>query len=308
MPSEERNIGASVRAKLLKRSRAENSDYQVLLTRYALERLLYRLGVSQFREAFVLKGALLFVTWLPDPFRPTRDLDLLGFGSDDPDLMAETFKAICSTEVPDDGVAFDVDGLTALPIRKDVEYGGVRVRSQAVIDGARIPIQVDIGFGDIITPAAVEIDYPTLLDSPAPHLRVYPVETVIAEKLNAMVTLGIANSRLKDYYDLWLISQMFSFQKPILLHAILRTFERRGSPIPSGTPTGLTDDFAKQWAVQWRAFIKRERMRGAPEELGVLIDNLRLFLVPLLSPGHGEAAHWQPSGPWETNSTGSEGL
>lgn len=209
MPSEERNIGASVRARLLKRSRAENSDYQVLLTRYALERLLYRLGVSQFREAFVLKG---------------------------------------------------------------------------------------------------EIDYPTLLDLPAPHLRVYPVETVIAEKLNAMVTLGIANSRLKDYYDLWLISKMFSFQKPLPLHAILRTFERRGSRIPVGTPTGLTDQFATEWAVQWRAFIKRERMRGAPEELGVLIDNLRLFLVPLLGPGHGETAYWQPGGPWKTDSIGPENV
>lgn len=203
MPREVRNIGASVRAKLLARSRAEKTDYQILLTRYALERLLYRLSVSNHRDRFVLKGALLFVTWLHDPFRPTRDLDLLGYGANDVETVADTFKAICSTAAPDDGVTFDIKGLTAAPIREDLEYGGVRVQTHAVIDGARISIQVDIGFGDIITPAPVEIDYPVLLDSPAPHLRAYPVETVVAEKFNAMVALGIANSRLKDFYDLW---------------------------------------------------------------------------------------------------------
>ncbi len=197
MPSEHRNVGASVRAKLLNRSRNEKSDYQVLLTRYALERLLYRLSVSAHRERFILKGALPFVTWLPDSFRPTRDLDLLGFGSDSPEATAETFRGKCSTAVPDDGVIFDVAGLTAAPIREDIEYGGVRVRTQATIDGARVPIQVDTGSGDIITPEPVEIEYPALLDSPAPRLRAYPVETVIAEKFNAMVTLGLPTSASK---------------------------------------------------------------------------------------------------------------
>jgi hypothetical protein len=176
MPREVRNIGASVRDRLLARSRAKNADYQILLTRYALERLLYRLSVSEHRDRFILKGALLFVTWLPDPFRPTRDLDLLGYGANNPEALADTFKAICSHSVPDDGVTFDVDGLTAAPIREDLEYDGVRVQTYAMIDGARIPIQVDIGFGDIITPAPVEIEYPVLLDSPVPHLRAYPVE------------------------------------------------------------------------------------------------------------------------------------
>lgn len=199
MPRDTRNIGASVRARLLTRSRAENTDYQLLLTRYALERLLYRLSSSEHRERFVLKGALLFVTWVADPFRPTRDLDLLGYGANTPETIADTFKAICSTNVPDDGVAFDIKGLAAAPIREGLEYGGVRVQTYAVIDGARIPIQVDIGFGDIITPGPVEIDYPVLLDFPAPHIRTYPVETVVAEKFNAMVALGIANSRLKDF-------------------------------------------------------------------------------------------------------------
>lgn len=299
MPSEHPNGGASVRAKLLNRSRTEKSDYQILLTRYALERLLYRLSVSAHRERFILKGALLFVTWLPDPFRPTRDLDLLGFGSDSPETIAETFKAICSTTVPDDGVIFDVAGLTAAPIREDIEYGGVRVRTQATIDGARVPIQVDIGFGDIITPGPIEIEYPALLDSPAPRLRAYPVETVIAEKFNAMVTLGIANSRLKDFYDLWLISRTFAFDRAALFSAVQRTFERRKTSMPVDTPTGLTDQYTEQWDARWKAFIKREHMKAAPEDLAVLIEDLRKFLVPLTTPT-ATASNWQPGGPWST--------
>jgi len=294
---ESRNIGASVRARLLTRSRAEGSEYQILLTRYALERLLYRLSVSVHSKRFILKGALLLATWLPDPFRPTRDLDLLGHGSDDPATLVETFKTICMTPVPDDGVTFDTAGLTAVPIREDVEYGGVRVRTLATIDGARIPIQVDIGYGDIITPGPVEIEYPTLLDSPAPHLRAYPVETVVAEKFEAMVTLGIANSRLKDFYDLWLISRTFHFESFVLNDAVRRTFQRRETPVPVDIPTGLTEQYASQWAAQWKAFLKREHMKAAPDEFAVVISDLRSFLVPLSKPPL-PTFRWQPGGPW----------
>lgn len=297
MPREVRNIGASVRARLLARSRAENTDYQILLTRYALERLLYRLSVSSDRDRFILKGALLFVTWIPDPFRPTRDLDLLGFGADNPVGLADTFKAICSTTVPDDGVTFDVENLTAAPIREDVEYGGVRVQTHAVIDGARIPIQVDIGFGDVITPGPVEIDYPVLLDSPAPHLRVYPVETVVAEKFNAMVTLGIANSRLKDFYDLWLISRTFELDRAALFAAVQRTFERRKTLMPADIPTGLTQQYAEQWAARWKAFLNREHMNAAPDNLSLLIEDLCEFLLPLTTPS-SSAFYWPSGGPW----------
>ena len=185
-------------------------------TRYALERLLYRLSISPHRDRFILKGAMLFVTWIADPFRPTRDLDLLGSGDNGAEAIAETFRVICAQPVADDGVIFDVASLEAAPIREEVEYGGVRVRTTAAIAGARIPIQVDIGFGDAVTPAPVEIDYPTLLDAPAPHLRAYPIETVVAEKFEALVALGMANSRLKDFYDLWLIAQTFEFRRSSL--------------------------------------------------------------------------------------------
>lgn len=297
MPREPRNIGASVRARLLDRARAERSDFQILLTRYALERLLYRLSVSPHRDRFILKGAMLFVTWVDDPFRPTRDLDLLGHGDSDAEAIAETFRGICAQPVADDGVTFDVAALTAAPIREEVEYGGVRVRTTATIAGARIPIQVDIGFGDAVTPAPVDIDYPALLDAPVPKLRAYPVETVVAEKFEALVTLGIVNSRLKDFYDLWLISQTFELRQTTLVDAVKRTFELRGTVLPSDIPIGLTDEFAEAWAAQWRAFLSRERMAAAPDALATIVADLRVFLMPLVV-GMQEEGVWPPSGPW----------
>lgn len=290
-----RNVGASVRARLLARARAEKTDYQILLTRYALERLLYRLSVSDHRERFILKGAMLFVTWLHDPFRPTRDLDLLGYGANDTESLTATFKAICATDVPDDGVNFDIEGLTAAPIREELEYGGVRVQTYAIIDGARIPIQIDIGFGDIITPGPVEIAYPVLLDSPAPHLRAYPMATVVAEKFNAIVVLGIVNSRLKDFYDLWLISRNFEFDGAELSAAVKRTFEQRETPMPADVPTGLTRLYAEQWDTRWKAFLGREHMNAAPADLNQILEDLRRFLVPLMSP---LGSHWPAGGPW----------
>lgn len=297
MSRDPRNIGASVRARLLDRARAERSDFQILLTRYALERLLYRLSVSPHRDRFILKGAMLFVTWVADPFRPTRDLDLLGHGDSDAGSIAETFRAICAQTVADDGVTFETAALAAAPIREEAEYGGVRVRTTATIAGARIPIQVDIGFGDAVTPGAVEIDYPALLDAPAPHLLAYPVVTVVAEKFEAMVTLGIANSRLKDFYDLWLIAQTFEFRRSTLIEAVRRTFERRDTALPAGIPIGLSNEFAAAWSTQWQAFLHRERMAAAPETFADVIDDLRLFLLPLVDVENDEQS-WLPGGPW----------
>lgn len=302
MAREVRNIGASVRARLLHRARAERSDFQILLTRYALERLLYRLSVSAHRDRFILKGAMLFVTWVAAPFRPTRDLDLLGSGDNGAEAIAETFRVICAQPVADDGVIFDVAALEAAPIREELEYGGVRVRTIATIAGARIPIQVDIGFGDAITPAPVEIDYPALLDAPAPHLRAYPVETVVAEKFEAVVTLGMANSRLKDFYDLWLIAQTFEFRKSILVDAVRRTFERRGTALPADVPVGLTDDFAAAKVSQWQTFLGRERMAAVPNAFADIIADLRLFLIPLASTPQGEWT-WPPRGPWSLSAS-----
>lgn len=304
MPREPRNMGASVRARLLDRARAERSDFQILLTRYALERLLYRLSVCMYRDRFVLKGAMLFATWIADPLRPTRDLDFLGFGDNDITSLADTFRTICAHPVADDGVMFDTAGLEAAATREAAEYGGVRVRTTATIAGARIPIQVDIGFGDIVTPAPVEIDYPTLLDAPAPHLRAYPVETVVAEKFEALVTLGMANSRLKDFYDLWRTAQIFELRQPVLVAAVRRTFGRRGTALPTDTPAGLSDDFAGAWGAQWRTFLGRERLAAVPDHLGTVIADLRVFLLPLTEPAPQDGL-WRPGGPWSVAPLGA---
>lgn len=296
MAREVRNIGASVRARLLDRARAEKSDFQILLTRYALERLLYRLSVSDQRERFVLKGAMLFAVWRDDPFRPTRDLDLLGHGDPEPVAIAESVRSICSMAVPDDGVVFDVAGIEAAPIRDEAEYAGVRVRTSATIAGARVPIQIDVGFGDAITPGALEIEYPALLDAPAPVLRAYPPETAVAEKTEALVSLGFANSRMKDFYDLWVIAQTFKFEGGVLAKAIQRTFERRRTYWPEQPPAGLSDAFAREKDTQWRAFLARDRLGAAPASLVEVNGDLRAFLQPVLA--REELATWPSGGPW----------
>ena len=296
MARELRNVGASVRARLLARARAEQTDFQILLTRYALERLLYRLSVSDQREWFVLKGAMLFAIWHDDPFRPTRDLDLLGHGDPDPATVAATIRSICSVEVPDDGVVFDIASVQAAPIRDDDEYPGVRVRTGATIAGALLPIQIDVGFGDVITPAPIEIEYPALLDAPAPILRAYPPETVVAEKTETIVSLGIANSRMKDFYDLWMIAQTFTFEGGSLANAIQQTFERRRTPLPEQMPVGLSDHFALDREAQWQAFLARDRLATPSDSLAQVVNDLRVFLQPMLA--RTEVASWPPGGPW----------
>lgn len=292
-----KNVGASVRARLLQRSRDQRTDFQILLTRYALERLLYRLSRSEHRNRFILKGAMLFVTWVEAPFRPTRDLDLLGYGDNSPEAIGDTFRAILTQPVDDDGVAFDIAGLEAAPIREDLEYGGVRVRTQATIAGARIPIQVDVGFGDAITPGPIEIDYPALLDAPAPHLRAYPIETVVAEKFHALAARGITNSRLKDYYDLWLIADTFELDRAPLAAAVRQTFERRETALPQEKPTGLSEAYVDTWGDQWRTFLNRERMAAAPEQLATVVADLERFVLPLIEEAEGDW-RWKPGTGW----------
>ena len=292
-----KNVGVSVRDRLLNRSREERIDFQLLLTRYALERLLYRLSRSEHRNRFILKGAMLFATWVDTPFRPTRDLDLLGYGEGSPEAIGQCFRAICNQPVDNDGLVFDVDGLEAGLIREDSEYGGVRIRTQATIAGARIPIQVDVGFGDAITPGPIEIDYPVLLDAPAPQLRAYPVETVIAEKFHALVTRGITNSRLKDYYDLWLIAETFELERAPLVLAVRQTFARRETALPQDNPTGLSEAYVEAWADQWRTFLSRERMAAAPEQLANVIADLQRYLLPLIDDVKGDW-RWYPTQGW----------
>ena len=281
MPDRPRNVGASVRQRLLNLARARGQPMELLLTRYALERLLHRLSLSPHRERFVLKGAMLLATWFDEPHRATRDVDLLGFGDAAEDALLGTFREIMAVEV-DDGVRFDLKGLKIEAIRQEVEYGGSRLRTTAALSGARIPITVDIGFGDAVEPDIEDIDLPVLLDMPSPRLRAYPPETVIAEKFHAMVVLGRANSRMKDYYDVWMLTNTFELEPARMRRAIKATFERRGTVIPAEVPDGLSDGFASDpfKQRQWRAFAIN--LSGSVPEFERVVRELRVQLFRLM--------------------------
>jgi predicted nucleotidyltransferase component of viral defense system len=279
MPKEIRNIGASVRARLQNLSRETGQSFELILTRYALERLLYRLSTSAFSEQFVLKGAMLLTRWFEHPHRATRDLDLLGFGDPNPDALITVFREILAANVAD-GVEFDVGALRVDRIREELEYGGLRLRTTASISGARIAVTVDVGFGDALEPGAQIIDYPSLLDLPTPRLRAYARETVVAEKFQAMVALGRANSRMKDFYDVWLLSQSIPFDDDRLARAIAATFERRRTAIPVELPDALGQGFAEdeQKQRQWSAFLETVGLEAG--SLADVIADLAGFIMP----------------------------
>lgn len=277
------NVAASVRARLLNIAKAQSVDFNQVLVRFALERILYRLTQSQHADRFVLKGALLFTLWYDMPHRATRDADLLGFGASDLTSIAETFRDIAAVAV-DDGIAFDPASVTVEETRKEAGYGGVRVIITGELAKARCKTQIDVGFGDAVTPAPVDSIYPVLLNElPAPRLRAYPTYTVIAEKLHAIAVLGMTNSRLKDYFDLSVLLERETLDNDLLAQAIKATFERRGISEPNAVPIGLTDEFAHDNSRQslWLAFLKKNDLPSEP--LPTIVDRLRLALAPALN-------------------------
>jgi len=258
------NIGASVRARINNKAKADNVNTQFLLTRYALERMLYRLAVSEHRDSFLLKGALLFDLWYDVPLRPTRDIDLLGFGMAEIPHLINVFEDLCAIEV-EDGINFDAASINAEEIRKDANYSGTRLTVLGIIDGAKCTVQVDVGYGDAVTPAPEMATYPVMLeDMPAPELRVYPQYTVIAEKFEAIVSLGMANSRMKDYFDLWVLLRNADLKPRVLEQAVQATLARRGTVMPTGIPVGLSDQFAsdKSRVALWDAFVGRNKLNA----------------------------------------------
>ncbi|MHB1458577.1 MAG: nucleotidyl transferase AbiEii/AbiGii toxin family protein [Armatimonadota bacterium] len=248
-----------IRKLLARYARNRDEDFQLVLIQYAMERLLYRICRSTHSARFILKGAMLFRVWTDQPQRPTRDLDLLGSGSAEVHDLETAFREICNTEVEDDGLIVLPETVTAEEIREAQEYGGVRISMQMHLGKARIIVRVDIGFGDAVTPEATKIIYPTLLDLPAPVMLAYPRETVVAEKLEALVRLGMINSRMKDFYDLWVFSKSFTFDGNILTDAIAATFKRRGTQIPKDLPIAFTSEFYDDdlKIQQWSAFLKK---------------------------------------------------
>ena len=276
------NRAASVRARLLNAAKAQGADFNQVLVRFALERMLYRLSQSRHADRFVLKGALLFTLWYEMPHRATRDADFLAFGTSDLDDVAETFREIAAITV-DDGMVFYPDSVDAEAIRKQSEHDGVRVVVAGELASARCKTQIDVGFGDVVTPCPVDAVYPVLLDDlPAARLRIYPIYTVVAEKLHAIVILAMTNSRLKDYFDLSVIVQREALDTEVLRQAINATFERRNTAIPITLPIGLSDEFAADLSRQavWRAFERKNGLR--PEPLLALIDRIRRALWPAM--------------------------
>lgn len=271
------NIAASVRQRLLNLARQEQRLFNVVLVSYGLERVIYRLSISTHANKFILKGGMLVTLWTVDHGRFTRDVDFLGFGAFDSDRLITAFKEILAFEA-NDGLVFDVDGLAAAPIREDQKYGGIRLKTIAFLGKTEIPITIDVGFGDAITDPSYMIEYASLIDLPTAKLRAYSPATVIAEKFQAVVALGLINGRMKDFYDLWAIPQSTKIDSADLDAAIKATFERRETSVPRDRPDGLTVTFAEQKSTQWRAYAHSINLENI--ELGVVVEAIWTWLEP----------------------------
>jgi predicted nucleotidyltransferase component of viral defense system len=280
-------LAHSVQVRLAQHAKAIGVDPNLVLTRYAVERFLYRLSRSPHAERFVLKGALLLLVWLGETLRPTRDADLLGFGELSDDALRQIVRDICSIAVEPDAVTFLADTVDVQPIREEDAYGGRRVVLEARLGPARLRIQVDVGIGDAVTPGPQWLEYPSLLDLPSPRLHAYPRETVVAEKVHAMVLLGLRNSRMKDYFDVHALLREQAMDASQLAQAIASTFERRRTEIPPGVPTGLSDAFSADAGrqAQWRAFLAKNRLQGPG--LAELVNAICERLVPVLEQARG---------------------
>jgi hypothetical protein len=299
-----KNVGASVRARLLRMAQEKHDSFEGLLVRYVHERLLYRLGRSEQSTRFALKGALLFPLWEQDIPRATRDLDLLWHRSSSPEELAAVFRALCLMDEPD-GVAFDANSVAAQPIREHQDYVGVRIVLRADVDHARVRVQVDVGFGDAVDPPPERVTYPSLLDAPPPVVMAYPREVVIAEKFQAMVNLGMDNSRMKDYFDIDLLGRRHTFHGLGLARALAATFRRRHTSLPASLPPALSDGFAEdpRKRAQWSAFVRRLRLDAdeVTSSLPEVVMRIRRFLLPVveaLVAGQVWNRDWPAGGPW----------
>ena len=279
-----KNISASIKQKLLNKSKEMARSFSEVLQYYGLERFLYRISASKYQNNFTLKGALLFTAWRQSAIRSTVDIDLLGKVSNNPDDIVKIFQNICNQKTEDDGLRFDDSSIVAEQITLDADYQGVRVLLYGYLDTARIRIQVDIGFSDVITPDSEVLEYPTILDMPVPKLNCYNKETAIAEKLQAMVKLDLLNSRMKDIYDIWILSQQFELNNLSLANAIQNTFEQRKTKITTNITT-FTEEFYlnAEKIAQWKGFLKRSKVTGTPIELEKAVLDIKSFLLPILT-------------------------
>jgi predicted nucleotidyltransferase component of viral defense system len=297
-------VAASIRQRLLSLSKDKNEDFTLTLVQYAAERFLYRLSKSSHAEHFILKGALLLATRVGRRYRPTRDIDFLEHGEASQGALARAVEDIASIRVEDDGLVFDLKTLEIDEIRENQEYGGLRVSMDVMLERARIPLQIDVAYGDAVVPATMDLEYPTLLGGATPRVRAYPIETVVAEKSEAIVKLGMANSRMKDYYDLWLIAATFTFDGQVLTKALVATFERRRTELPSNSPIGLTDEFAQAAdnVKRWRGFLEANGLDDAPKELPRVVEAVGNLILPPLRAAAARRSfeqRWSPDTDWK---------
>ena len=295
-----RNIPASVRQCLLNRAKSDHRPFNELLQYYAMERFLYRLSQSEYADRFILKGALMLRVWSSSELRPTIDIDMLGRTSnEETDLIAQ-IRDILAVDVQADGLAFDPDSIQTERITEDADYEGIRIRFLGALDSARINMQIDVGFGDVVYPEPEESDFPTMLDSPIPRLLCYSRESVIAEKFEAMVKLGMLNSRMKDFYDIWLLSRQFDFDGTMLAEAIRLTFERRGTKLPMEVEA-FAEPFIEAKQAQWAAFWKRLHQDHAPTSFREITTSVDRFLSPIVAALFSDKpipTNWIAPGPW----------
>lgn len=300
--SEIKNVAASVRQRLLNRAKETHRPFDELLQYYAMERFLYRLSRSEHRDKFVLKGALMFVVWEGPQSRATRDIDLAGKTKNSIENLVAIVKQVCQTAVEPDGMEFRAESVEGERIKEDADYAGVRVSFVGRLDKARAAMQIDVGFGDAITPEPAAISYPVILDMPAPKLKGYPRETVIAEKFQAMVFLGMINTRMKDFHDVWLLAQQFDFDGALLGDALKETFAHRKTEMTT-VPVVFTEAFwgDAQKNVQWRAFLDKARIEHVPRDLKEILSTLKALLLPVVESCLGPKPlkmTWRAPGPW----------
>lgn len=293
-----------VQVRLARRARATGLDPNLVLARFAIERFLYRLSRSPHAERFILKGALLMLVWLGEMIRPTRDGDLLGFGDLSEQSLAGILGEVCAVAVEPDGLEFLPASIRVVAIRPENAYGGMRATLDARLGKARLRVQLDVGLGDAVTPEPEWLEYPSLLEFPRPRLRAYWPETTIAEKLHAMVVLGEANSRMRDFFDIFALAEWRHFEGRLLAESVRATFERRSTPISETLPLALTPAFAalRNKQVQWQGFLRKNGLSSAPVEFGEVVARLAEFLTPVIAAARRNASFgdtWRPGGPWK---------
>lgn len=299
-----KNIEASVRGRLQDKARKVNQPFSEILQYYGIERFLYRFSQSEFAKSFILKGALMFTVWNVPQRRTTMDIDFLALFDNQIEKIEQVIRDVCSVKTATDGLIFDAKTVRGQRIKKDADYEGVRVTFLGFLEKSKISMQIDIGFGDVITPKPSDVDYPSLLNFPAPHLKGYPFETVVAEKFEAMIKLGTLNSRMKDFYDVWLMSRQFNFEEKKLVTAIKATFKNRETPLPSGKPLFAAAIYADEsvQATMWKGFLKKNPIKGTPDSFKAVVSAVEEFLndpVVAIISGRELSNNWQAPGPWK---------